>query len=64
MDKEAKGHCPYLESPFAGCYCLRSESIWAERVLALCAGRFELCEYFRMHCTEGKEVEEPGGVKE
>lgn len=67
MDTKTKDHCPYIDNPLPQCYCLRSESIWAERVLELCAKRYELCEYYRMRCkeeneTDGEDPKDPQSV--
>jgi hypothetical protein len=57
MGTKANRLCPFLNSPLPKCYCLRSESIWAVRVVECCAGRFELCEYYRMHCSQSATEE-------
>ncbi len=62
MDKESKRLCPFLDRLFPWCYCMRPESIWAARVVEFCAGRFELCEYYRLQRAAEEEGEEgPGG---
>lgn len=58
MDAKTNRLCPFLASPLPKCYCLRAESIWAVRVVEFCAGRFELCEYYRMHCSEKEKSDD------
>jgi hypothetical protein len=60
MDMTKNSLCPFLASPLPKCYCLRSESIWAVRMVEFCAGRFELCEYYRKHFMDtGEPAEDP-----
>jgi len=47
-----KNICPFMNKPFADCYCLRSGQFYIDNVLTLCGANYESCKIYLANATE------------
>jgi len=44
--------CPYLNHPFADCYCSHMNSQMTEKAVKFCGGNFKECDVYQKHLKE------------
>jgi hypothetical protein len=49
--------CPFVRSPFVGCYCASTSSLYTEATIHYCGGNFEKCEIYEKNTRSGETGE-------